>query len=52
MLNEESVLKIYEELTRIRQLLEMLARSDLKDELEKVATTDERKRIWALCDGF
>ena len=44
--------KKYEELIKIRQLLERLARKDLKEELEGVATTDERKRIWALCDGL
>lgn len=52
MLSEESALKIYEELSRIRQLLEILARSHLKEELEKIATTNDRKRIWTLCDGF
>jgi predicted Rossmann fold nucleotide-binding protein DprA/Smf involved in DNA uptake len=43
---------IYEELVRIRELLERLARKELKEDLEKVATTEERKKIWALCDGM
>ena len=41
-----------DELLKIRQLLEILTRNALKEELEKVATTDERKQIWALCNGL
>ena len=44
--------KIYEELVKIRELLELLVRDEIKKELELIATTDERKRIWALCDGL
>lgn len=44
--------KIYEELLKIRQLLERLARRSLKEDLESIASTNERKRIWALCDGL
>jgi predicted ArsR family transcriptional regulator len=43
--------KIYEELIRIRELLERLARRELKEDLESIATTDERKKIWSLCNG-
>lgn len=52
MLSEEIIMKFYEEVSRIRELLEILARSHLKEELEKVATTDKRKKIWTLCNGF
>lgn len=44
--------KIYEELIKIRELLERLARRSLKEDLESIATTNERKRIWTLCDGL
>jgi len=43
--------KIYEELVKIRILLERLARNDLRRDLESIATTYERKMIWALCNG-
>ena len=52
LIDEKSFQVLLDELSRIRQLLLLLARKALKEELEKVATTDERKRIWALCDGF
>lgn len=52
MPSEEIWEKIYEELIRIRELLERLARKELKEDLEKVATTKERKKIWVLCDGM
>ena len=51
MIDEKSFMKLLDELTNIRQLVEMLARDALRKELENVATTDDRKRIWALCDG-
>ena len=52
MASEEYLMKLYEEIIKVRQLLELLAKSSLKDELEKVATTDERRKVWALCNGF
>jgi len=52
MVTEESFIRLYEEIVTIRHLLELLARSDIKEELEKIATTDERKNVWALCTGF
>jgi len=52
MVQEESMVKLYEEITKIRQLLELLARDSIKRELEQVATSDERKKVWALCNGF
>lgn len=52
MYNErENMEEVREEVSKIRTLLEFIARGNLKEELEKVATTLERKRIWALCDG-
>ena len=44
--------KVYEELLKIRGLLEILARGELKNDLEGVATTPERRKIWTLCDGL
>ncbi|MDD2665527.1 MAG: hypothetical protein PHD13_01915 [Methanocellales archaeon] len=52
MYNKELIIEeVREELSKIRQLLEFIARGNLKEELEKIATTPERKRIWTLCDG-
>ena len=52
MYNEKVVMEeVREEVSKIRTLLEFIARGNLKEELEKIATTPERKRIWALCDG-
>jgi len=51
MTSEEVVIKILEEVSKIRQLMEVIARKTLKEDLERVATTPERRRIWALCDG-
>jgi predicted ArsR family transcriptional regulator len=50
-MGERDTLALYEEIIKIRQLLELLARSSIKLELEKVATTEDRKKVWGLCDG-
>jgi len=52
MIDEKSIQPLLEELSKIRQLLEILTRNALKEELEKIATTDKRKQIWALCNGL
>lgn len=52
MVSEDSFWALLEEVSKIRQLLEMLTRNVLKEELERIATTEERKRIWALCNGL
>ncbi|RLG90230.1 MAG: hypothetical protein DRO36_06455 [Candidatus Hecatellales archaeon] len=52
MKDEKSMQVLLDEISKIRQLLEILTRNALKEELEKIATTDERKRIWALCNGL
>jgi len=52
MISEENFMRLLRELSKIRQLLEILARGALKAELERVATTAKRKRIWALCNGL
>lgn len=52
MISEENFMRLLRELSKIRQLLEILARGALKAELERVATTANRKRIWALCNGL
>lgn len=44
--------KIYEELTKVRHLLEILAKNELQKALEHVVTTKERRMMWALCDGL
>lgn len=44
--------KTYEELIRIRGLLEILANDKIREKLDSVATTKERQTIWAICDGL
>lgn len=48
MTDEKSIRMLLDKLSKIRQLLEILTRNTLKEELEKIATMDERKRIWAI----
>jgi len=52
MSQQELLEKVYEELTKVRHLLEILAKDELQRELERVATTKERRMIWTLCDGL
>lgn len=51
-MSEKMLMSLYEEIVKIRQLLEMTFKNDLKTELEKILTTKERKTIWVLSDGF
>jgi len=51
MTKEELLGKVLQELSKIRQLVEILARDSLKSMLKEVATTTERKKIWVLCNG-
>lgn len=51
-MSEGILLEIYNELVKIRKLQEIGLRDTLKKELESILTTEERKRIWALSDGF
>ena len=48
---QEILEKIYDELLKIRHLLEIAVRDELKRELEDIATTKERRTVWTLCDG-
>ncbi len=41
-----------DELQTIRQLVELLAKDSIKGELNSIATTSERRKVWALCDGL
>ena len=51
-MTREIMLNIYEEIVKVRQLLEITVKEKLVSELEKSLTTTERKMIWALSDGF
>jgi len=52
MSEQLAVLKgILENLVVIRQLMELQLRKLIKEELERVASTPERKKMWILCDG-
>jgi len=48
---EKALMNVYDEIVKIRQLLEISLKEDLLKELEKVLTTKERKNVWALCNG-
>lgn len=48
---QEVLEKVYDELTKVRHLLEIIVRDELKRELEAIATTKERRMVWTLCDG-
>lgn len=43
--------QISENLSVIRRLLELSLRRPVKEELEKIVSTTERKKIWALSNG-
>ena len=49
MTNEED--KVLTELRRISKLLTLAHSKQIEFELSKVASTDERKRMWVLIDG-
>ena len=51
MENENNFLKLYEEITTIRQLVEILAKDGIIKEIEKVASTKGRKTAWNLLDS-
>lgn len=44
--------KVYDELKTVRHLLEISMRNDLRKDIELVATTVERRKIYTLIDGF
>lgn len=48
---ENNFLKLYEEITTIRQLVEILAKNGIIKEIEKIASTKERKMAWNLLDS-
>lgn len=48
---QEILEKVYEELLKVRHLLEIAVRDELKRELEAIATSKERRTVWTLCDG-
>jgi DNA-binding transcriptional ArsR family regulator len=51
-MSEKMMMSVYEEVLKIRQLLEITFRNDLQKELERVLTTKERKMVWVLSDGL
>jgi len=52
MASEEIMEEMSKQLGEIKQLLLVMARGDIQKELETIITTDEKKKIWALCDGI
>jgi len=51
-MSEKMLISLYDEIVKIRQLLEITFKNDLMKELEKILTTKERRMVWALSDGF
>jgi DNA-binding transcriptional ArsR family regulator len=53
MSEQQNILEmVYNELVNVRYLLEIAIRGELKKEIERVVTTDERRKIYVLLDGF
>jgi len=50
-LSRDDMIPLYEELIKIRELLQVLASDGIRERVEQIATTEERKKVWALCDG-
>jgi len=50
--HEELLEKILTELIDIKKILILNSRDNLKRELNEIATTDERQKIWGLLDGM
>lgn len=51
-MSEKLLSGLYDEIIKIRHLLEISLRDSLKKELEKTLSTNQRKAVWALSDGF
>ena len=51
-MSEKTLIGLYEETVKIRQLLEMTVKDTLEKELGRILTTKGRKIVWALSDGF
>jgi DNA-binding HxlR family transcriptional regulator len=51
-MSQEMLINIYDEIVKVRQLLEMTVKDKFEKELEKILTTKERKMVWALSDGL
>ncbi len=51
-MSEKILMGLYDEIVKIRQLLEITVKDSLRKELEKILTTKERKVVWALSDGY
>ncbi|MHA1828349.1 MAG: hypothetical protein ACTSX6_06845 [Candidatus Heimdallarchaeaceae archaeon] len=49
---KDDLIPFYEEIVKMRELLQILASDQIKEKVSKIATTKERKRIWALSDGY
>ena len=51
-MSEKMLMSLYDEVVKIRQLLEITFKNDLMKELKTILTTQERRMLWALSDGF
>jgi len=53
MSGEQNLLEeVHGELVKVRHLLEILVREELKKSLEELLTTQERRKIYAIMDGL
>lgn len=50
--SKDDLIPLYEEIVKMRKLLQILASEKIKERVEHIATTDERKKVWALCNGM
>jgi DNA-binding HxlR family transcriptional regulator len=51
-MSDKLLMSLYDEIVKIRQLLEMAIKDGLRKELERILTTNQRKIVWSLSDGF
>ena len=51
-MSKKMLMSLYDEIVKIRHLLEMTVKDNFKKELERILTTRERKLVWALSDGL
>lgn len=53
MSEEQKLLeKLLEEMARVRHLLEIMVRDELKKSLEQIVTTEDRRKTYTLLDGL
>jgi len=50
--SKDDLIPLYEEIVKMRELLQILASEKIKERVEYIATTVDRKKVWTLCNGM